>query len=351
MNKRIIRIAAVLTGCILLTTGCIQRGSLNPDGEVIRFSAGTSLLLKDANQTKSGTLITGTEFSTNSAFHAWAWHSAAQQHMTFGSTTPITLGSNGLWDYAPHLPWSWWDGPVGNDYYDFLAVYPADKAVTHSPATPLKATVTYDATTDQYDLMAAGYRRTDKSITAVPLTFYHMLSAVSVEVKNAEGSVDGGGNPLTITFKSCRFVNLISSASVSITYNGGTSLDVMRSGDRSETPVLGPTVPQNTTLAPGASYPTTTEWDLMVPQSLSPSDDILSPTLQIVYNTGDENDIVQYVTLKDITKQGTNTAITEWEAGIQYHYQIELRIGVGIVVTVKTTPWEVVEAQTPGLMI
>ena len=44
-------------------------------------------------------------------------------------------------------------------------------------------------------------------------------------------------------------------------------------------------------------------------------------------------------------------AITSWESGVKYRYILEMRIGVGVVVTVKTTPWDVVEAETPGLMI
>lgn len=350
MLNRIIRMAAALAGCILFATGCIRTGSLDTDHETIRFTVGSLLLRDDATK---GTLKEGSEFTTGDSFLAWAWHSAAAQQFTFGTESKVTLGSNGLWDYAPHLPWNWKDGA---DSYDFLAIYPGNKPVMpSSPTQPynqylLKASVAYDATVDQYDLMAAGYRRTDKSIAPVHLEFSHLLSAVSVEVKNAAGSVDNLGQPLTITLKSCQFVNLVKEANISVTFDRN-SLAVQWPGNISETPVLGPTIPENKTLAPDASFPTTDVWDLMVPQDLDPTGGALPPTLQIVYNKGDGSDISQTVTLKDITKQGTNEAITKWEAGVQYHYLIELRIGVGIVVTVTTTPWEVVEAETPGLMI
>ena len=90
------------------------------------------------------------------------------------------------------------------------------------------------------------------------------------------------------------------------------------------------------------------DWDLMIPQNLNLSG-ASAPTIEVVYNNG-ENDITQSVTLKDIKNQ-SNLAITSWEPGVKYRYILEMRIGVGVVVTVRTTPWDVVEAETPGLMI
>ena len=411
--------AAVL--CTLSMAGCKGTLDLTPmQSESICFGAGSMLLLDDA--TKSGTLKTGTSFSTGDSFHVWAWHGAAQQNISFGTVTPVTLGAGGLWDYAPHQFWGW---KGEGDYYDFLAIYPAGKPVTHPASTlaqpNVKATVTYDATSDQYDLMAAGYRRNDRTITTVPLTFNHMLSAVSIDVTNASGSMDNVGNPLTVTLKSCKFVNLQTSASVTVTFNG-TSLDVQRPGNRSTTPVLGPTLSSGIALPPGMSYMTerlsawiqsnitwvdmdpslddaveihdmacqvyaghlwdrevseiitwieddnntlltdetqisalaeqihnAEEWDLMIPQGLNPAGEV-PPFLRVVFNKGG-SDVTEDLDLKDILNVDSNVPITEWRAGIKYHYQIELRIGVGIVVTVKTTPWEVVEAETPGLMI
>lgn len=420
MLTRIIRIAATLAG-ILLLAGCSVRLDPAQEGIPISFSAGNQLLRDDAKPTKTGTPKDGTQFELNDAFLAWAWHSAARQHLSFGTTDPVTLQGNGLWEYAPHQFWDWRES---DDYYDFLALYPADRSAdfTHPAATlenpNLRASVQYDATDDQYDLMAAGYRRNDKTISAVPLNFSHRLSAVSVEVSNADGSVNNVGDPLTITLVSCQFANLITSAAISITFNG-VNLEVTTPGDRSANPVLGPVIPADTELAPGYGFPSIRiinrlvtwlgshtsltaeakqdlaakiyedevwdmtdgeiaawleawefnstsltfqqitalagqiiredEWDLMIPQNLAPLEE-LDPTLRIVYNAGDD-DIVQSLPLKEIRNQVNGNPITEWRAGIQYHYRIELRIGVGIIATVETTPWDVVEAETPGLMI
>lgn len=418
MFNRIIRMAAAVAGCIFLAGGCSRTTTLTPERSEIRFGAGTALLQNDANPTKSGTLKTGTTFTTGDSFLAWAWHSAINQYFTFGSIEPITLLNTGIWDYEPHQFWNW---KSGEDYYDFLAIFPADADITPTVADlnhpNLKSTVDYDPTDVQYDIMAAGLRRLDKSIGPVNLTFSHALSAVSVDVKNAEGS-NVNGLPLTITLVSVGFVNLIASSTISVTFDGN-GLVYQRSGIRNTTnAVLGPDIPASpaTTVAPGYSYPSqriitriTTwlgentalsqsdrenladdiyedevwtmshaaylewiaaentgldadkisaleaqiykedDWDLMIPQNLD--SDTQFPALQIVYNTGGENDITETVPLKDIKDLATNQAITTWSPGIRYHYEIELRIGVGIVVTVTATPWEVVEAETPGLMI
>ena len=347
MLNRIIRIAAVAC-TLLIWTGCSLTLDPAQDGDVIRFTAGSPLLRDDATK---GTLKEGTTFTTGDAFLAWAWHGATNQHFSFGTNQPVTLGSGGTWDYDPHQYWNW---RSGSDYYDFLAVYPADSPISHSPPaqgdnTHLKASVAYDATIDQYDLMAAGLRRSDKSTGTVNLNFQHLLSAVNVKVTNSESSVNSVGSPLTITLKSCRFKNLISNASITVTFDG-TKLETNAPGGRGEDPVLGPTIPANTTLAPGVGYPNSYQWDLMPPQDLNPGEG-LQPTLVIVYNKGDAMDVEEEVVLKDVLNRNTGVPITQWRAGYKYDYEIELRIGVGIMVRVITTPWEVIEAETPGLMI
>ena len=255
MLNRIIRMAAAVAGCIVLAGGCSRTTTLTPERSEICFGAGTALLQNDANPTKSGTLKTGTAFSTDDAFLAWAWHDAANQYLRFGTSQAVTLGSNGLWDYAPHQFWNW---QGAGDFYDFLAIYPADADISPFEATlgnsNLKATVTYVPTETQYDLMAAGLRRTDGSTGPVDLSFSHALSAVSVNVKNAEGS-NRNGTPLTITLKSVSFVNLIGSYSLTVTFNG-TNLAYGGSGDRNTvSAILGPAIPANTYLAPGYGYP------------------------------------------------------------------------------------------------
>ena len=218
MLNRIIRIA-VAACALFVCAGCIRKlGPAEDTGGAIRFTAGSPLLRDDATK---GTLKEGSAFTVGDSFVAWAWHNAANHHLSFGSTTPITLGAGGVWDYAPHQYWDWYDGP---DYYDFLAIYPSGKDISHTAASHnsplLRASVDYDATDDQFDLMAAGLRRTDKSITSVDLTFQHLLSAVNVKVTNSEGSVNAGGYPLTVTLVSCKFNNLITSSPITVTFNG-----------------------------------------------------------------------------------------------------------------------------------
>ena len=335
---------AAVACTLSLLAGCTAKLDSAEEG-AISFSAGSALLRDDA--TKTGTPKTGTTFSEGDAFLAWGWHDAANQYIRFGTSSAVTLGSNGLWDYAPHQFWNWMGS---GDFYDFLAIYPANADITPFEATlgnsNLKAIVTYVPTETQYDLMAAGYRRTDRAVDIVSLTFSHLLSAVSLEVKNSAVSIDSNGDPLTITLKSCRFINLITSSDIKVTFDGTTLGVTNVSNTISDTPVLGPSIPANTTLAPGSRYPIEDVWDIMVPQDLNSQGN-----LQIEFNKGGE-DITETIALKDIKKENAPLeTISSWEAGMKYHYKIELCFGVGIIVTVKTTPWEEVEAETPGIQI
>jgi len=352
MTSRIIRIAATLAGCILLSAGCSLKSQLDTDGTAIRFTAGSVLLRDDA--TKGGELKTGTEFAKGDKFRVWAWHSAVQQHLTFGTDQLVTLQDDGTWDYAPHLFWNWQEG---TDYYDFLAVYPGDQGFTHPAPDPnsptLTANVTYNAVNAQYDLMAAGRRRTEHITTIVPLEFQHMLSAVSVKVKNASGSVDEHGDPLSITLQSCRFVNLVTESTIQISFDGDKLSSSRGASAQNTNSVLGPAIPDNTALAPGSSHPETAEWDIMVPQDLGTEQiGSVAPYLHIVYTKGAEaEENVIDLPLKDIKDSTTKQEITSWKAGVRYQYEIEIKLGGGILVNVRTTPWEIVEAETPGLMI
>lgn len=62
------------------------------------------------------------------------------------------------------------------------------------------------------------------------------------------------------------------------------------------------------------------------------------------------------VNLKDICRldaneEETQIPLLQWERGAKYIYRIHLKLDGGIVVHVQTTDWEVVEAETPGLLI
>ena len=411
-------------GCTLLFAGCNPRLSDPAQDEAIEFCAESMLLSNDATKV-SGRMV-GASFSEGDSFYAWAWHNAASQFMTFN---PVTKGSID-WDYDSHLYWNW---RGAGDYYDFLAIYPAvsecgDALTPPSPTTQsqnsrlLKATVEYkavvsgnDPRSGQFDLMAAGYRRDENGlVTPVDLTFRRLLSAVCVDVRNANAS------NTTVTLKSCSFVYLVTESQISATFTGSNSSSGLNieTGDpsRSYDAVLGPNVPLNTSLVHGHSlyvdrlatalsslsddselvqtlaghvyedrvwdmtanaqatwadecltalsldadaFKTSLtaalsgladpeDWDLMIPQNHNPSG-VVPPTIEVTYNMGG-SDITRSLNLKDVRNQN-NVAITSWEPGVKYRYVIELRIGVGVVVTVTTAPWDIVEAETPGLMI
>ena len=407
-------------GCVLLHAGCSQLAVDPARDTSIEFRAESMLLRNDA--TKSSGRMVGADFQQGDSFYVWAWHDAASQLLTFSTVIKGSID----WDYDSHLYWNW---RGTGDYYDFLALFPASSIDSEDliPPSPtaqsqtsrlLKATVDYEAYTSgsnpqagQYDLMAAGYRRDENGlVTPVALTFRRLLSAVCVDVRYADASLN------SITLKSCHFVNLVTHSTVSATFNGSNSNSGLNIDtgvpSRSNDAVLGPSIPANTTLEPGhslyidrlasalsslsqdedliqtlagdvyadkvwnmtAAERTTwaaewvadnsdlpglaaalsnlsdpEDWDLMIPQNLNPSG-TTAPTIEVVFNDGMNDITLPPVSLKDIKNQ-SNLAITSWEAGVKYHYVIELRIGAGVVVTVKTTPWDIVEAETPGLMI
>ncbi len=340
MLNRIIRITAV--ACTLsILAGCSARLDRPSSGE-IRFEAGSALLRDDA--TKSGTPKTGTAFSAGDQISVFAWHGAASELITFGTGTPVTLGNSGAWTYAPVKSWAW----GGNDdYYDFVAVYvyPYINSLT-ATSGPLSVTVNYDATSSQYDLMTAGIRRiaSDPAPTAtVPLTFTHRLAAVKVVITN-----DAGGQ--TFRLDACRYRNLIVSANATSSLQDGTLKFSWSGSTRSSAVQLGATL--------GADLAETEHqelaYDLMIPQRLDPLGS--TPSLIISYKpkTGESTygEQIDYaLPLANILIENSSTAITEWKAGYMYTYNITIRIGGEVIVNVVTTPWEVVNAETPGILI
>ena len=56
------------------------------------------------------------------------------------------------------------------------------------------------------------------------------------------------------------------------------------------------------------------------------------------------------ILLKDVKRQD-NTSITSWEPGVKYNYFVSMRLDGGVLVSIVTTAWDEVEAQTPGLLI
>jgi len=341
LKSGIIRIAAATTVTLLLA-GCAARlDPAQPEAE-ISFSAG-SLLLRDDADTKSGTPKTGTTFEANDAIAVYGWHNAASELITFGTTTPVTLGSNGQWTYSPIESWQW---SGTSDYYDFVAIYPYSCSPT-ATSSPLTVSVDYDPVTTQYDLMTASKRRlsteTDPCAT-VPLEFSHRLAAVMVKVTN-----DDGGQ--TFRLDACHYRSIIVDATATSVFSNGSFKFSWGNNTRSSMDLLGSAPAVDLT----AGNSTELDYDLMIPQDLNVLGSTPSLVLTYTPKSGDTygDAITSVVPLSSITDKIDNTGdvIETWEEGVIYTYDITIRIGGGVIVNVITTPWEEVEAETPGIMI
>ncbi len=352
MQKRIIRIATALAGCILSATGCIREGSLDTAREAIRFTAGSTLLRDDVPSTKFGTLVEGASFQSGSNFLLYGRRNTGA--LIFNAREISLSGS--IWQYDSPEHWEW---SSSGDYYDFLALYLGDlsdakRTGIPTPScdtgTPLSASVSYDPSQDQYDLMLAGKRRAyddpEGRTSAVHLTFKHMLCAVRVDVKN--GSAEKG-----FTFNSYHFENLISRgiASVSALYDQGCNATYAWSGtSRLATPIGGAT--SSYMINPGNTYGVGS-YDLMIPQN---HEGKLGqdgyPVLVIEYTPAGGSATSAVVLLKEIAPEDDPAhPILGWVEGNIYSYTIEINLDGGVQVHVTTTPWDPVAAETPGLLL
>lgn len=347
MLERIIRIAATAVGALLLV-GCQKQDDLASRLNDISFEAG-SLLLKDDAATKTGTIKEGTSFSNNNQIAVFGYHSGKDNWPFEGTAVryeynPPTINH---WTYSPGKSWDW--TLLQTDYYDFIGVYPHNKITGNSKSATTNVTtvdIPYDPTTEQYDLMVAGTRRRISEanpIAPVPLQFRHLLCAVKVKVTN---KMDAGAKPFTLT--SYHFKNL--------QYTSGTAHLVINNGTFS-------TSWQSTTSYTGEKYGESGSWtlttgglshesgyDLLIPQTLNQSSQLV---LHCTYKNESDVDVTYNpaLSLRDILIKNSSSTITKWDAGKVYVYEIEIRIGGGVIVTVSTTDWEDVDAKTPGLQI
>lgn len=352
MQKRIIRIATALAGCILLAAGCIRRSDLGSDGTPIGFSAGSALLRDDA--TKSGTLRTGTQFAVGDKFAVFGWHNAAGEFIF--DNQPVELKSSGYWEYNPTQAWDW---RSGSDFYDFLAVYPfrSSDPLPDAVSSPrVIVSQSYD-TADQYDLMMAGVHRTageNARGRAVHLAFQHLCCAVRVLVYNDSEQKD-------FTLNAYSFLNIPSQAVARVQFINDVAVPGWTEAQRfADTPVGGVSgIAQ--TLSHGSTAPGyTSPFDLLIPLALN--EELGTGTgrwpklvLNITKEGSAEAEDVE-VDLKDVCLLDgndieTQDPILQWERGFVYTYKIHIKVDGGIVVHVKTTEWDVVEAETPGLLI
>ena len=349
MKKRIIRTAAALTGCILFATGCIQRGALDTAGEAIRFSAESSLLRDDATK---GALKQGPLFASGDQISVFGWHAGTQ---TLEFDDQLVTYNSGNWTYTPVQTWDW---KGEEDFYDFLAVYPY-QTTSPCPSAVLSprfiVSQLYNVS-DNYDLMMAGVHRAyneDSRNRMVPFIFQHMCSAVRVVLSNDSKQTD-------FTLNAYRFKNIPSQATARVQINADAADFGWTGAQRAAGTELGGASGINQALSHGSTAPGyTSDFDLLIPMNLDEEVGTGTgnwPKLVLRYTKdGGAEDEVE-VNLKDICRLGANQEETQvpllqWERGVVYVYQIHLKLDGGIVVHVQMTDWEVVEAETPGLLI
>ena len=333
MHFRVTFIAAAFA-CALLSAGCTRVYDPAREQE-ISFRAG-SLLLNDA--------ITKADFENGASFYVFGAKTISLTHYPIFTGQTVTYDGS-AWSYSPAR---FWDPSASR--YDFLAISgPASASgISCTPSTlPIQATVTYSPTASQYDLMAACADRTDGSIAPVNLEFHHMLSAVSVVVYNDSPSQ-------SITMNSYGFKNLCTQATLTVEQDLNTPEQGWVSPSYDTNVVLGDD--DGAVLATsGSYYPTSTVTDYMIPQALNPLGST-APTLVLNYSylesgASEPTNVVTPIRLQDIKIMGSDEAITSWQPGVRYTYQIHIRMGGGIRVHVITTEWEEVNAETPGLLI
>ena len=343
MHKHsIIRITAAAAGALLLA-GCSAR--LDPvEKGTISFTATGSPLLRD-DATKSA--VAKSSFVTNDAFSVYGWHKR-NGDLIFGNKATVTLGSNGAWSYPNLKQWEW--DNTGTDYYDFLAVYPATAAPATPGTSPLSTSLSYDSAAGQFDLMAAGIRRSydpDMSVrqAVVPMHFSHLLCAIRVVITNK------GTSPVTLNSLYFRELVVSGTANVTLRNDGEFTFAWTDLGRDTSNDLFGfsvnKTVPANNGTVDGTFiFPENDEYDLLLPQDLNTV--YANPVLVLHYNgTGSET-----IHLKDIKRQDDPTRlINRWDAGARYTYYVDFNLDGGVQVTVITTEWDSVNAQTPGVML
>ena len=364
----IISVAAlVLT--LALSGGC-QR-LINPGADSGTISFATSSLQLSTGVTKGGTTKEGTTFSTDGSdsFAVFGWHAEAEEgEKWIFDNEEVTCGAisedRNTTSYTPLQPWEW--GNSATDYYDFIAFYyESDVPAYTKSADPTTVLVPYDATDEQYDLMAAGVRRLGSAAEPneiVPLTFRHLLCAVKVVVYN-----DSEGKDFNLTDLHFRGLVVSDDAELTLTskltdpyYTFSVSwvdpaLNTVNDlfGFNSESPVS--ERPESLTVNVGSSisWPDGEtpkgNYNLLVPQTLTAASKL---EISFTYdNGGVPKNSTLSLGLSTVPNETDGKLLTTWVAGYKYEYQIHIRVDGGVVVSVITTEWDPVEGQTHGIML
>ena len=260
------------------------------------------------------------------------------------------------------MVWSWQSEA---DYYDFLGVYPTRKGTSRMDIPGNLAISThYSISNSNYDLMYALYRRhgsDNNRIAAVPLVFRHTLSAVGIVFTNDSNIMD-------ITINSYEFKHMVVSADAKATMDeiGNpeiTWINTTRNGN----PVRHVDPNSNDALLKGkskeGSHSYTGAYDFFIPTALDATSNgdpdaqdaqDHMPCLVITYTPTGHQTKTASILLKDIQRDpfnGDTTPVDVWEPGVRYTYHISIRMDGAVIITVVTTKWEEISAETPGVMI
>ena len=366
----------LLIGMALLVAGCHRADPEGPEaaGEGIGFDAGVSVLTRS-------TLINVETFSHGQSFKVFGRRTGeGRESVLFGANgTDVTLDTApdpDVWTYSPKQYWYWVNH---NDYYDFLASY-GEPAVADASKNTARMNIPGNLAiqkkyelADDYDLLMAGLRRRgDASARSakVPLLFHHMLCAVKVIVVNESESAN-------LTLNGLTFHHLIFEAMAKATFDALGEpeflwIDTKRStGVQSDKNVFsgaqllssaGGTyeLPAYTLLIPADLNETVNGTPTPVFEDYNDVDEYTAaaktvlPYLSVTFTAaGAAEPETHDILLKDIQKEryASDDPISEWEQGYKYVYTIGVRLDGGVIVTVVTTEWEDITAETPGILI
>ena len=394
--KNLIRTWMML-GALLLAGSCerLHEPGGQADGGAIGFVAEVALV---ADGTKASTLDTRTSFEDGDKFRVYGRRvGEGRNTRVFGDSGTLVEwdDTHDKWIYSPTNYWYWVNQ---SNYYDFLAVYPDPDGAGQSERMTdgggndipgnLAIQKAYSISLNEgalqagTDLLMAGTRRTGANVgtrtALVPLNFHHMLSAVKVVVTN-------DSDAKSLTLNSIKFDNLIHSANAKVTIDAMGQpefswIDTQRRSDKVSvyTGTPGPTLSTGDTYNPSDINPDS-PYDLLIPADLSVAIDGSLVPERSNYNTdleyetalasyrenklphliinftpaGEIDPIEKAIVLTDIQQSpvANDDPLLEWEPGIRYTYNISIRLDGGVLVTVVTTAWEDITAETPGLLI
>lgn len=297
--------------------------------------------------------------------------------LTVGTSDPVDVfkdaeltydGIGTGWNYAGD-PKYWAD----EGQYRFRAFWPST-TTTGGTATTEALILSYRVAKDEDDMMVAYYTCPTKNQDSfgnsnpVPLRFFHTLSAVAVRFRT------GVGAQCKYSVKRVYYRWLYCNGSLSFTQdydinknespewtkadgtkywtpsNRGlfddTDKTYIRSheGDWEVPPTVAADSPQYVQLP----------WQLMIPQSLLLSKaekelGYVSPQITIEMEVTWSEDGREEIVKRTTTLTLPTDTVDEWEPGKKYLYEVSLHPN-SFDVTVKTTPWDRVDAVTPNII-